>query len=413
LLALPEIGIGLLGVGWMGQLHSASYRRVRDHYPACQGTPRLVIAADASEERARAASEELGYESWTADWREVLAHPEVDAVSITAPNFLHCEMALAAAQAGKHIWVEKPLGRFPAETVRAADGVTAAGVRNVVGLNYRHAPAVQYARRLITSGEIGDVNHYRSQFLASYASHPQGALSWRFSRDLAGYGILYDLMSHEVDLAQFLLGPISRVTGRWSTVVKQRPLLEMGTGTHFTVAGDAELGDAELGEVENEDRVVALVEFETGLVGTIESSRAAVGPEARYVFEANGTGGAVAWNFERMNELGLCLPLPSGDRGYSTVYMSPNHPDFGHFQPGPGLPMSYSDLKVIEAYLFMESIVDGVQRTPGVAEMAAAARVLDAIARSAESKAWEEVGEVSAPLRPDAPQPAGSRSQAR
>jgi predicted dehydrogenase len=392
---LREIGIGLLGVGWMGQLHSASYRRVRDHYPACQGTPRLVIAADASQERARAASEELGYESWTADWREVLAHPEVDAVSITAPNFLHLEMALAAAEAGKHIWVEKPLGRFPAETVRAADGVTAAGVRNVVGLNYRHAPAVQYARRLIASGEIGEVNHYRSQFLASYASHPQGGLSWRFSRDLAGYGILYDLMSHEVDLAQFLLGPIARVTGRWSTLIKRRPRLQMGTGTHFTVGGNAELG-----EVENEDRVTALVEFETGVIGTIESSRVAVGPEARYVFEANGTEGAVAWNFERMNELQLCQPLPSGDRGYCTVYMSPNHPDFAHFQPGPGLPMSYSDLKVIEAYLFMESIVDGVQRTPGVAEMAAAARVLDAIARSAESEAWEEVGGLSAPLRP-------------
>lgn len=410
---MPEIGIGLLGVGWMGQLHSASYRRVRDHYPACQGTPRLVIAADASQERARAASEELGYESWTADWREVLAHPEVDAVSITAPNFLHLEMALAAAEAGKHIWVEKPLGRFPAETVRAADGVTAAGVRNVVGLNYRHAPAVQYARRLIASGEIGEVNHYRSQFLASYASHPQGGLSWRFSRELAGYGILYDLMSHEVDLAQCLLGPISRVTGRWSTLIKRRPRLEMGTGTHFTVAEDAELGDAELGEVENEDRVTALVEFETGVIGTIESSRVAVGPEARYVFEANGTEGAVAWNFERMNELQLCRPLPTGDRGYCTVYMSPDHPDFAHFQPGPGLPMSYSDLKVIEAYLFMESIVDGVQRTPGVAEMASAARVLDAIARSAESEAWEEVGELSAPLRPDAPQTAGSRSQAR
>ena len=394
---MSEIGIGLLGVGWMGQLHTASYRRIRDHYPACQGSPRLVIAADAAEERARAASEQLGYETWTGDWREVLAHPAVDAVSITAPNFLHCEMALAAAEAGKHIWVEKPLGRSPAETVRAADGVAAAGVRNVVGLNYRHAPAVQYARQLIASGAIGVVNHYRSQFLASYASHPQGGLSWRFSRDLAGYGILYDLMSHEVDMAQFLLGPITRATARWSTVVKRRPRMEMGTGTHFTVADDAELG-----EVENEDRVAGLVEFETGVIGTIESSRVAVGPEARYVFEANGTEGAVAWNFERMNELQVCLPLPSGDRGYSTIYMSPQHPDFAHFQPGPGLPMSYSDLKVIEAYLFMESIVDGVQRTPGVAEMAAAARVLDAIARSAESEAWEDVGELSACLRPSA-----------
>jgi predicted dehydrogenase len=391
---LREIGIGLLGVGWMGQLHSASYRRVRDHYPACQGRPRLVLAADASPERARAASEELGYEGWTVDWREVLAHPEVDAVSITAPNFLHCEMALAAAEAGKHIWVEKPLGRFPAETVRAADGVTASGVRNVVGLNYRHVPAVQYARQLIASNQLGAVNHYRSQFLAGYASHPQGGLSWRFSRELAGYGILYDLMCHEVDLAQFLLGPISRVTGRWSTMIERRPRMEPGTGTHFTVAE----ADVELGEVENEDRVAALVEFESGVIGTIESSRVAVGPEARYHFEANGTDGAVSWNFERMNELEVYMPLTSGDRGYSTVYMSPRHPDFAHFQPGPGLAMGYGDLKVIEAFLFLESIADGVQRSPGVKEMAAAARVLEAIARSAESEAWEDVGEVSAPL---------------
>jgi predicted dehydrogenase len=403
---LPEIGIGLLGVGWMGQLHTASYRRVRDHYPTCQGSPRLVIAADATEERARAAVG-LGYENWTADWREVLAHPDVDAVSITSPNFMHSEMALAAAEAGKHIWVEKPLGRFPAETVHAVDGVTAAGVRTIVGLNYRHVPAVQYARQLIASDRLGAINHYRSQFLASYASHPQGALSWRFSRELAGYGILYDLMSHEVDMAQYLLGPITRVTGRWSTVIQQRPRLEMGTGTHFTVAEGAELG-----EVENEDRVAALVEFETGLFGTIESSRVAVGPEARYLFEANGTEGAVSWNFERMNELEVCLPLPSGDRGYSTVYMSPNHPDFAHFQPGAGLAMGYNDLKVIEAFLFLESIVDGVQRAPGVKEMAAAARVLDAIARSCESQRWEEVGEVSA-LLPPVPATVGMHEQPR
>jgi predicted dehydrogenase len=371
----------------MGELHTASYRRVHDHYPSAKGVARLVIAADAVEERARKASEELGYEGWTTDWREVLAHPDVDAVSITAPNFLHCEMAVAAAEAGKHVWVEKPMGRFPAETVRAANVVTAAGVRSMVGLNYRHAPAVQYARQLIESGQIGAVNHFRSQFLASYASHPQGALSWRFSRDLAGYGILYDLMSHAVDMAQFLLGPIARVTARSATLIPRRPRMQMGTGTHFSVAADGELGD-----VENEDWVAGLIEFDTGLIGTIESSRAAVGPEARYVFEANGTEGAVSWNFERMNELQVFMPLPSGDRGYTTVYMTPRHPEFAHFQPGAGISMGYSDLKVIEAFLFLESIVDGVQRTPGVEEMAATARVLDAMARSSESRAWEEVG---------------------
>jgi predicted dehydrogenase len=385
-----EIGIGLLGLGWMGELHTASYRRVHDHYPSAKGVPRLVIAADAVEERARKASEELGYAGWTTDWREVLAHPDVDAVSITAPNFLHCEMAVAAADAGKHVWVEKPLGRFPAETVSAADAVTAAGVRSIVGLNYRHAPAVQYARQLIESGQIGAVNHFRSQFLSSYASHPQGALSWRFSRELAGYGILYDLMSHAVDMAQYLLGPIARVTARSATMIPRRPRVAMGSGTHFSVAAEGELGD-----VENEDWVAGMVEFETGLVGTLESSRVSVGPEARYLFEANATEGAVSWNFQRMNELEVYMPLASGDRGYATVYMGPEHPEFAHFQPGPGLPMGFSDLKVTEAFLFLESIVDGVQRPPGVEEMAAAARVLEAMARSSESRGWEEVGDPS------------------
>lgn len=390
------VGIGLLGVGWMGQLHSVSLRRVHDHYPECPASPRLVIAADASEERARMACEQLGYGSWTTDWREVLEHPEVDAVSITAPNFLHCEMALAAAAAGKHVWVEKPLGRFPEETLRAVEGVTRSGVRTIVGLNYRHAPAVQHARHLIESGALGRINHYRSQFVASYASDPRGGLSWRFSRELAGLGILYDLMSHEVDLAQFLLGPVRRVSARWATLIRERPRLEMGTGTHFSVA------TGEPGPVENEDRVTALVEFDSGLLGTMESSRAAVGPDARYQFEANGTEGAVLWSFERMNELQVCLPMSSGDRGYSAVQMTPGHPDFAHFQPGPGIPMGYGDLKVIEAHLFLQSVIDGVQRAPGVAEMGAAARVLDALARSCTSEAWEEVAQAGRPSDPGA-----------
>jgi predicted dehydrogenase len=382
-----EVGIGLLGVGWMGELHTASYRRVRDHYPDCGGVARLVVAADEVEERARGAVERLGYEQWTSDWREVLAHPDVEAVSITAPNHLHREMAVAAARAGKHFWGEKPLGRDPAETLEAAEAALAAGVRTIVGLNYRHVPAVRYARSLVEAGRLGRVRHFRSQFLASYASHPLGALSWRFSRDLAGYGVLLDLMSHEVDLAQFVLGPIARVTARSATLIRERPTVAAGTGTHFSLADGGELGP-----VENEDWVAALVEFESGLCATLEASRVAVGPEARYCFEINGADGAVAWNFERMNELELFLPLPTGDRGYASVYMGPAHPEFARFQPGAGIAMGYADLKVIEAHLFLESVTDGIQREPGVMEMASTARVLAAMARSLGSEAWEAVG---------------------
>jgi predicted dehydrogenase len=371
----------------MGRLHSEAYARVPHHYPDCRGVARLVVAADEVEERARQATSHLGFERATTAWREVIADPEVDAVSITAPNFLHREMALAACEAGKHFWGEKPLGRSPAETAEIAAAVELAGVRTIVGLNYRHAPAVQRARRLVADGALGEIAHVRLQFVAGYSSSPRGALSWRFLQELAGLGVLADLGSHAIDLAQFLLGPVAKVAAATSIVIPKRPRVAAGHGTHFSVVEDS----AELGAVENEDWAAALLEFENGVMGTLELSRVAVGAEARYAFEISGADGAVAWDFERLNELRVYAPLSTGDRGDARVLMGPGHPDFERFQPGAGIPMGYDDLKVIEAALFLESAADGVQRAPGAREMDAAARVIDAMVRSAKSATWATV----------------------
>jgi predicted dehydrogenase len=381
-----DIGIGLVGVGWMGRVHSASYRRIPFHFPDCAARANLVVAADESEARRQSAIDELGYARATDDWREVIADPAVEAVSIAAPNHLHREVALAAAAAGKHFWIEKPVGRSAAETADVAAAADDAGVRTIVGFNYRQAPAVRHAASLISSGALGTIHQYRSQFIAGYAANPYGALSWRFLRAYAGQGILGDLMSHAVDMAQFLLGPIDRLVAHTETTVKERPVLPMGEATHFAVVEDGELAP-----VENEDTALSLVRFESGVAGTIESSRVTVGPQARYAFEVHGEHGAVAWDFERMNELQVYLPLENGDSGYSRVLMGPEHPGFVHFQPGSGLPMGYDDLKVIEALLLLESIADGVQRQPGVREALATARVLAAMERSAESGGWEAV----------------------
>jgi predicted dehydrogenase len=383
------VGIGLVGVGWMGRVHGIAYRRARDHYPDCAGVARLVVAADENQERARVAVAELGFEECTGDWRDVISHPGVEAVSITAPNQLHREMALAVAAAGKHVWIEKPAGRLPQETAEIAAAVDAAGVRSLVGFNYRQAPAVRHARRLLESGALGVVDHYRSQWVAAYAASPRGALTWRFRWDEAGLGILGDLGTHAVDLARFLLGPIVTVTARTATVVAERPLPTVA-GTHFAVVEGGELAP-----VENEDVVWSIVRFERGVTGTIEASRVAVGPQARYAFEVHGSEGAVAWDFERMNELLVYQPLESGDGGYTRVVMGPQHEPFGRFQPGPGISMGYDDLKVIEAATFLQSVVDGEQREPGVREALAAARVVAAMERSAASGQWEPVGDLS------------------
>lgn len=382
------VGIGLVGVGWMGQVHTVGYRRCRDHYPDCAGVARLVVAADEDAERASAAVDRLGYGRSTEDWREVIADPGVEAVSITTPNRMHREVAIAAAEAGKHVWIEKPVGRFPAETAEIAAAVERADVRSLVGFNYRHAPAVRHARELIGSGALGEIDHFRSQWIAAYAADPRGVLSWRFLRDEAGLGILGDLGSHAVDLAQCLLGPIASVTARTDTIVRDRPL-PTGSGTHFALAEGGPRAS-----VENEDVAWSIVRFASGVTGTIEASRVAVGPQARYSFEVHGSRGAVAWDFERMNELLLYRRDEAGDAGYARIPMGPRHEPFGRFQPGPGLPMGYDDLKVIEAALFLGSVVDGEQREPGVREALAAARVVAAMERSSSSGQWETVDDV-------------------
>lgn len=383
-----EIGVAVIGMGWMGQVHSRGYRRLFHHYPECPLRPRLVVAADAVGERARQSAELLGFEGWTADWREAVEHPEVEAVSIATPNYLHREIAVAAARAGKHVWLEKPCGRVPEETYEIARAVEEAGVRSTVGLMYRHVPVVEHARELIASGALGEITHYRGYFLADYAADPNGALTWRYKLDGAGLGVLGDIMPHTVDMAQNLLGPIESVLAQKETFIKERPEVPEGMGTgHFVVEG------GEMGAVENEDYVGCLVRFASGARGTLENSRVCVGPHVRNAFEVNGTEGALAWDFQRLNELELYRFDGTGERGYKTVYAAPKMGDFERFQPGAGISMGYDDLKVTEAYRFLTSISEGRQKEPGMAEIVSAMRVVEAMDRSCRSGGWEAVGQ--------------------
>src|SRR5215216_4905186 len=286
-----DIGVGLFSVGWMGKLHSRAYQALPSVYPELGLRPRLIHAADTAADRVAYARDALGYARGSADYREVLADSEVEVVSICAPNVLHREIGVAAAEAGKHFWIEKPVGRDAGETGAVAAAARAAGVATSVGFNYRHAPAVEHVRELVAQGALGRITNVRAAFFSGYASEPKGALSWRFRRDLAGTGALGDLLSHVVDLVQYVVGPIAEVSSLTSTVYTQRPILPMGTGTHFAV-----IEDGELGEVENDDYAATLVRFDGGAVGTLEASRIIVGPQCGLGFEVYGTNGSAAWN---------------------------------------------------------------------------------------------------------------------
>lgn len=383
-----SIGIGIIGMGWMGMVHSRAYRQVADRFPDSGIEPRLVICADEVPTRTQHAQTALGFSEATDDWRAVIAHPDVQAVNIATPNYLHLEMVRAAADAGKHIFCEKPVGRSPEETAEIEALARKAGVISFVGFNYRWAPMVQYARQLIEEGRLGTLTHYRGRFFAMYGSNPLGMLTWRYQAEYAGMGVLGDIMSHVIDMAHMLAGPIERVISHRHTFIRERPLPIPGQGTHFSLGSP---GDP-TGPVTNEDYASALVQFESGVQGTFESCRAIFGPKCEMSFEINGTQGALRWNFERMNELELYLPdgTPARD-GYTRLLAGPNYPLHGRFIPGDGIGIGYEDLKAIEAYHFLQSIVDGQQRAPSFADALALANVQQAMARSWESNTWEPV----------------------
>ncbi|MEM7347742.1 MAG: Gfo/Idh/MocA family oxidoreductase [Chloroflexota bacterium] len=380
------LGIGVIGMGWMGEVHSRSYRQVIDRFYDSGIKARLVICSDNVEARAQTAKERLGFEQYTTDWQEVVDHPDVDVVNVAAPNGLHLEMVQAAAKAGKHIFCEKPVGKDPQETAQCEYAARKAGVQTFVGYNYRWPPMVQYATQLIEQGQLGRLTHYRSRYLACYASNPYGLLSWRFLEE-NGVGILGDLGSHAIDMAHLIVGPIKKVVANRETFIRQRPLAQPGKGTHFSVGGP----DDPMGDVTNEDYVGVLVSFENGVQGTIETCRVINGPKAEYTFELNGTEGAIKWDFERMNELKVQKRTDDANDGYTTLLGGPDHPFHSRFNPGPGIGIGYEDLKVIEAFQFLKSIVDGKQRQPGFADALAVANVQTAIQRSWESERWETV----------------------
>jgi predicted dehydrogenase len=380
------IGVGLVSVGWMGRLHARAYRAVAEHYPELGVAPRLVIAADAVERNAEEAVGRLGFARATLDYREVLADPEVDVVSICAPNFLHREVAVAAAAAGKPFWIEKPMGRGAAESAEIVAAVEAAGVATAVGFNYRNAPAVERARDLVRSGALGRITNITVRLLADYAADPAGALTWRFLRGSAGSGVLGDLLSHGIDLAHLLAGPIEEVTALTQTVLAERPRPGREAASHFSA------GTGELVAVENEDHAALLARFAGGAVGVLEASRVAVGPRAAYTVEIYGTGGSLRWDFERMNELEVSLPAPGGGPyGRTRMMAEPGFGDFARFQPGAGTGMGFDDLKTIEAARFLTSVLTGEQHAPSVQDGLAAAEVAAAAERSAASGRWEAV----------------------
>jgi predicted dehydrogenase len=376
------LGVAVVGFGWMGRVHTQAYLRVPHHFPDLDLRPELVAVADDVPGRAEEAAGRYGFAVATRDWRDVAADPGVEAVSVAAPNFLHREIGVAMAEAGKHLWIEKPVGLTAADARAVADAAAKAAVQTTVGFNYRNAPAVAAARELIASGQIGAVTHVRIRLLSDYAASPEGALTWRYERERGGSGVLGDMASHGVDLARHLVGEIGALMADTAIFVPERARpTAAGTG-HIRAAG------GEPGPVENEDYVCCLLRFASGARGVLEACRVSVGEQNNYGFEIHGTKGAVFWDFRRMGELGISLGSDYQDQAVSTVFMGPGHGDYAAFQPGSANGMGFDDLKVIEARTFLRSIAEGTACGATLDDAVRSAAALDAMLASAERGAW-------------------------
>lgn len=377
-----ELRVGIVGLGWMGQVHARALSRLTQHYTDTPLRPRLVAVADtADDDRTERAAQAFGFEHQLTDWRELVTRDDVDLVCVTGPNFIHRDVAVAAAEAGKHLWVEKPAGRNAAETAEIAAAVEAAGVQTAAGFNYRNAPAVELARELVASGRLGTVEHTSVRFVSDYAAHPDGALSWRFQNEFAGSGVLGDLVSHAADLVRHVVADIDELVADRATFIPLRPEARPGA-MHY------ERGSGAMGSVENEDHVSALLRLAGGSRGVLEASRVAVGEQNTYGIEVHGTTGALKWDFRRMNELQVCVDQDYQDAFYTTRYATPGDGELAAFQPGANNPMGFDDLKVIEARRLVQSIVDGKPHGATIHDALIAARTVDAMIVSADERKW-------------------------
>lgn len=380
------LNVGIVGFGWMGHVHAKAISRVRQHFPDLALRPRLVGVADpATDGRLEYAADVLGVPFTTADWRELVERPDIDVISVAGPNFTHRDVAVAAAKAGKHLWLEKPAGRSAEETREIAAAVEEAGVATGVGFNYRNAPAVERARDLIAAGRIGEVRHVHLYVMGDYCAHPDGALTWRFVQNLAGSGVMGDLGSHALDLAQYVVGPISHVMAEASTFIAERPQAT-GAASHFSRGGDGPRLP-----VQNEDYVMGLLRFAGGARGVLEASRASVGEQNAYGFVVHGSTGALAWDFRRMQELRECVGQDYQAAAWSTHLVGPADAEMSAFQPDTALPLSYDDLKVIELKRLVTHIATGKPQGATVTDMVAVAGLMEAALRSDREQAWVAV----------------------
>jgi len=365
-----EINVAILGHRFMGRAHSNAWSQVTKFFDP-PFKPVLKVACGRDETDLRAFADRWGWEEIETDWRKVIERDDIDIIDISLPTFLHAEPAIEAAKAGKHIFCEKPVGLSAAEAEAMRDAAEAAGVTHYLNHNYRRVPAVVLARQLIDEGRIGEIYHWRGTYQQSWLIDPEMPLNWKLKKATAGGGPHYDLGSHAVDLAHYLVGGIASVDCRMKNFISERPLEE-----NPSVSGTVEVECASLMNVE----------FANGALGSIETTRYAAGRRNHHTFELYGSKGALTWNLEDMNRLGFYSnDDPENSPGFRSIMATERCHDYAKNWWPPGHIIGYEHSFVHAVADFLDAVAEQKSIHPNLDDGMKIMEVLEAGNRSNET----------------------------
>ncbi|MXQ06834.1 Gfo/Idh/MocA family oxidoreductase [Alphaproteobacteria bacterium GH1-50] len=364
---MSEIGIGIIGGGYMGKAHAVAHAAVGAVFQTAL-RPRLEMVAASSPASAERYRDAFGFARAAGSWEELVDDPRVEAVIIASPPETHLAITRRAADLGKPVFCEKPLGASISDAAAMTETVEAAGVPNMIGFNYIRTPASQYARRLVAEGAIGDVTWFRGEHTEDFYADPEAPASWRTSGE--ANGCMGDLAPHMINAALALMGPVASVMAEIETV-------------HTMRGSDP---------VTNDDQAQIMCRFVNGAMGHLFFSRVATGRKMGYIYEITGTKGAIRFNQEDQNSLWLYKAEgPEADRGFRQILIGPAHPDYEPFCLGPGHGTGYQDQIIIEARDFLESVAEGRSRWPTFRDGLAVSRIVSAARTSHENRSWAHV----------------------
>jgi predicted dehydrogenase len=377
----PKLNVAIIGHNFMGRAHSQAWRNAPLYFDL-DAEPVLKLACGRSEDSLRKFANTWGWHDIELDWRKAIERPEIDIVDISTPTSLHCEMAVAALEAGKHVFCEKPFAIDEPQAQRMCDAARRSGKVHYLNHNYRRCPAVLLAKQMIDEGRIGRIYQWRGAYLQSWIMDENFPLTWHLRREFAGAGPHWDLNSHSVDLARFLVGEIRSVSALTAQFIAERPLPGAGAATFSAGSGNA----GERAPVTVEDAAVMIVEFANGALGTFETSRFAAGRKNYNTFEIYGARGAVAFNLERMNELQYFAGNDSAHaQGFRTILATEScHPYIANWWP-PGHVIGYEHEFTHAVVDFIRSITRGEPIWPNFEDGLKCIQVLQAGLDSARS----------------------------